>query len=657
MCVRSKAVSKKTQNPPKKSVVAETLQSLSQQASLWRDRIDQIEAGQPMNRTEWMTDFGGFLALNQNLRDAISSEDSSARWTTRRELEALVERLDGMAAVRTRYLELAHALSSGTVVHHRERTRRERLELRDAAVAELMEISAHANPPELPGPAADAWLQWACSLEDEVNDPSLVMLQKNFPRVDDFVRQLDFKTWQAGIPAAITGAPAAEAPAAPPIAAAIAQPVAAPEVPAVAKPVEEKPEPAPALKLDDRFIELPISPGGAHEAEPVVEPHVIAASTEDFFASATTLIPAASHATEPQEEALPVSFASTAFDWNPASAATPEPAIAAPAAAAMSAVESPSAVAVATESPEEALKAHRPKAKGQISFFPEEEVECFSLYLEKSKRESKEERKVRALFAISHWLNPIDQNPVSHPSCGIRAQVDYSGATDLVPSSPTEASKAIGSHSKLLMFTGGADLLRWSLTQPSNGHFDALATVRRLTLDHIRAWFHDIYKIELAEPQLNDIYRLTSGIPLLVGEMHKLIVHDADAPPSWIGFELWTTVLTNFGNRLPALAHELTHGSSTIRLTEREIEILKMMVIASDDFATPETIVAGLTTEWSDYRHPEFQPLSPADAGSVAVLERLGMLPTRDGAASSSPIQSLVPLQHDDALRQVVRYL
>ncbi|HEV2214775.1 MAG TPA: hypothetical protein VGR64_05760, partial [Terracidiphilus sp.] len=419
---------------------------------------------------------------------------------------------------------------------------------------------------------------------------------------------------------------------------------------------EEKPEPAPALKLDDRFIELPISPGGAHEAEPVVEPHVIAASTEDFFASSTTLVPPAGHAAEPHEEALPVSFASTVFDWNPAVSSTQESTAAAPAMAAMSAAEQPSAVAVATEAPEDASKAHHPRIKSQFSFFPEEEVECFSLYLEKAKRESKDERKVRALFAISHWLNPIDQNPVSHPSCGIRAQVDYSGATDLVPSSPTEASKAIGSHSKLLLFTGGADLLRWSLSQPPNGHFDALATVRRLTLDHIRVWFHDIYKIELAEPQLNDIFRLTSGIPLLVGEMHKLIVHDADAPPSWIGFELWTTVLTNFGNRLPALAHELTHGSSTIRLTEREIEILKMMVIASDDFATPESIVSGLTTEWSDYRHPEFQPLSATDAGSVALLERLGMLPSREGAGSS-PIQSLVPLQHDDALRQVVRYL
>jgi hypothetical protein len=283
-------------------------------------------------------------------------------------------------------------------------------------------------------------------------------------------------------------------------------------------------------------------------------------------------------------------------------------------------------------------------------------VECFSLYLEKSKSEPQDARKVRALFAISHWLNPIDQNPVVHPKCGIRSQVGYSGVTDMVPSSPAEASKAISTENKLLLFTGGADLLRWSLSQPPNGHFDALATVRRLSLEHIRAWFHDLYKIELAEPQLADIHRLTSGIPLLVGEMHRLVVHDGDAPPSWLGFELWTTVLTNFGNRLPAIAHELSAGSSTIRLTEREIEILKMMAIVSDDFATPESVVSGLTTDWSDYRHPEFLALSASDDESVALLQRLGMLPTREGSAST-PMQALVPLEHGDALRQVVRYL
>ncbi|HEU5350592.1 MAG TPA: hypothetical protein VFU55_03285 [Terracidiphilus sp.] len=620
----------------RKSIVAETLQNLSQKAKLWHDRIDLIEAGQPLNRAELVADFGGLMDLCQNLRDAILSEDSSAQWTTKDQLNALVVRLDGVAAARARYLDLAHALSSGTVVHHRERTRTERLQLRDAAVAELMEISAQAMPPELPGPGAEAWLHWACDLEDETNDPSLVQLQRYFPRVDDFVRQLDIKTWQVGVPAMTQ-----------PAAAATAAPAATP-APAFA------PAPAPAVQAEkssgrggkqareEKTVEMPAAP-------------VFAMPAADFRAEA----PTASVVEEIRAEAAPAMPATmdvSNFDWTPKGTPMPEPAAVGSVTTSMEAEASPSSVAVAAEAEEETPVLHRVKAKGGVSFFPDEELECFSLYLEKAKRESKDDRKVRALFAISHWLNPIDQNPVVHPKCGIRSQVDYAGATDLMPSSPAEASKAIQTHNNLLLFTGGADLLRWSLSQPPNGHFDALASVRRLSLEHIRMWFHDLYKIELAEPQLADIHRLTSGIPLLVGEMHRLIVHDADAPPAWLGFELWTTVLTNFGNRLPAIAHELSAGSSSIRLTAREIEILKMMVIVSDDFATPETVIAGMTTDWSDYRHAEFLALGQQDAESVGLLQRLGMLPTRDGS-SSTPIQALVPLEHGDALRQVVRYL
>ena len=599
----------------RKSIVAETLQDLSRQAKQWHDRIDLIEAGQPINRTELMADFGGLLEFCQNLRDAVISEDSGAKWTTKEELLALVNRLDGVAAMRARYLELAHALSSGTVVHHRERTRLERLQMRDAAVAELMEISGHAAPPELPGPAADEWLHWACGLEDEANDPQLVQLQRHFPRVDDFVRQLDIKTWQHGAPAKTEPATQART-----------------RTPAVH--VDEGSGRGSKSLRDEKLSEAASTP-------------VMATTPAEFYAASAT----ASRVEEIRAEAVQeVAGFGRKADAEIGEPATPTPV------GALEIEEPAGSVAVATEAPEEMPTRHRTAAKGEISFFPEEEVESFSLYLEKAKREPEDARKVRALFAISHWLNPIDQNPLSHPSCGIRSQVDYTGATDLVPSSPADASKAITTHNRLLLFTGGADLLRWSLSQPPNGHFDALATVRRLSLDHIRTWFHQIYKIELAEPQLADIHRLTSGIPLLVGEMHRLIVPDADAPRSWLGFELWTTVLTHFGNRLPAITHELTHGSSTIRLTEREIEILKMVVIVSDDFATPESMVSGLTDDWGEYRHPEFHALSAGDAESVALLQRLGLLPTRAGSGSA-PIQALIPLEHGDALRQVVRYL
>src|ERR1700733_6199675 len=182
----------------RRSIVSDTLQGLTEQAGRWREKIDLLEAGQRLDRDETVAELGRLLDACQNLRDAILSEDSGATWKTKPELQALVVRLDQVAEKRSRYLDLAQLLSAGTVSHRRERTKQERLRQRDAAVAELMEISAMITPPDLPGPAAEEWLNWACNLDDSSNDPDLAKLKTNFPRVDDFVRQLEIEMWQDG---------------------------------------------------------------------------------------------------------------------------------------------------------------------------------------------------------------------------------------------------------------------------------------------------------------------------------------------------------------------------------------------------------------------------------------------------------------------------
>ncbi len=177
------------------SVVAETLLSLSEQARVCHEKINLLEAGQSFNRADVLAEVGKLLDACQNLRDAILSEDNGATWTTKSELSTLVGRLDDAAAKRRRYLDLAEVLATGTISHRRERTRLERLALRDKAVAELMEVSDQPAPPELPGPVAENWLEWACSLEDDINEPELQKLKGGFPRLDDFVRQLEIDWW------------------------------------------------------------------------------------------------------------------------------------------------------------------------------------------------------------------------------------------------------------------------------------------------------------------------------------------------------------------------------------------------------------------------------------------------------------------------------
>ena len=568
----------------RRSIVSDTFQCLTDQTKRWREKIDLLEAGQRVDRDEAVADLGQLFEACQNLRDAILSEDSSATWKTKAELQSLVDRLDEIAAKRKRYLDLAQLLVAGTVLHRRERTKQERLRQRDAAVAELMEVSAQATLADLPGPEVETWLNWACSLDDSTNDPDLAKLKSSLPRVDDFVRQLEIEMWQDGR-VSIS---------------------------------EQMVDAVPAIKTEPNVsMAIPVS----EEAEQG-ETATRATAKPLIEEAATTGAVSETAIAEAKEEAEPKASVATE---------------------------------AASKTPKPARKIAATADGKKTSFFAPEETEVFKRYIEEAKAEPKALRSVRSLLGVSQWLLPSDQNPLLHASCGIRAQVGYAGSSDLLPVAPEDAASAIEAESDLLLFTGGADLLRWSIAQRADGHEDGVAAIRRLTIEQIRAWFGEIYKIELAEPQVLDMFRLTSGIPLLVGELHRLVLPNPKTPPTWLGYAIWTNVKASFERRLPVLARELRNGSPAVRLTEQEIRVLKMVAIASDD-STAETILTNLKDDWDKYHRPEIQALSAKDEPRVWLLQTLGLLPIKTGAGGG-PLKALMPVQPDDALRQIVSYL
>lgn len=576
------------------SVVVETLRSLSEQSKVCREKIDSLEAGQSFNRADVLSDVGKLLDLCQNLRDAILSEDGGASWTTKSELSALVSRLDDAAARRRRYLELAQVLAAGTISHRRERTRLERLALRDKAVAELMEISEQTAPPELPGPAAELWLEWACSLEDDANEPELHKLKSGFPRLDDFVRQLEIDWWHDE---------------------------SAPET------VPKRPTPsaaAPSAKNGSNSTHLNGNGNGKTiSKQPVIKEQPVAAAVIE--APVAEQIAPVIEQDEPEMD-LPV--------------------LSADAAATSFAEED------VVELPAESLN---PSKKGTVSFFPWEHVEQFARRIEKSNVERKDTRTIRALLAVSHWLEPRDQNPMTHAKCGIRALTGYPPTTEPVYVAPSDVTQYIAEDDGLPLLTGGADLLRWGLLQPSERNFQGVASVRRFTAEHLKAWFSEIFRIALSDKQIDDIYNLTSGIPYLVGEVHKLIIPQPDDPPTWLGLARWMEIKVQFDKQLPEYAHELKKGSPSVRLTDREISLLNMVVIVSSD-STRETIVANLSDNWEKYQHPEYRALSSRDEVSLAVLLELGLLPRRN-VTGGVPSQALMPVKQDDAIRKIAELL
>ena len=612
--------SEETKHGP--SVVAETLKSLAEQAKLCHEKIDQLEAAQSLNRGEVIAEVGKLLDLCQNLRDAVLSEDNTANWKSKSELTMLVSRMDDAAAKRRRYLELAQFLATGTISHRRERTRQERLALRDAAVAELMEISERQTPPELPGPEADGWLQWACNLEDDTNDAELQQLKSGFPRLDDFVRQLEIDWWNNGPSSAprLTAKSASKATSA----ASKAEPNGSPlgggngphKQPVVAS--ADEPTFTPVLNEEPIQLKTPAVPEPIHEAAP---------EQEVTFA-------------EPQAEAAKAGAA----EAGAAEAETAE-------------LDDFPAMPVSPNSQEEALPAESlaPSRNGKISFFSWDQVDQFTSHIERANIERKDARTVRALLAVSHWLDPKDHNPLAHSKCGIRALTGHPGTTDFEWVSPSDVMQAIAMDDGLPLLTGGADLLRWGLLQPSERNFQGIAAVRRFSREHIKAWFSDIYRIALSDKQIDDIYTLTSGIPLLVSEIHKLIIPTPEDPPTWLGLARWIEIKGLYEKQVAVVAHELKKGTPAVRLTDREISLLNMIVTVSAD-STQETIVSNLSQNWEKYQHPEYRPFSSRDEVSLAVLLELGLLPKRN-VIGVEPSRTLVPLKHDDGIRHIVEHL
>ena len=584
-----------------RSIVSDTLQCLTDQAKLCREKIDLLEAGQQLSRSEVVGDLSKLLDLCQNLRDAIASEDSAATWNSKDELHSLVSRLDETAAKRRRYLDLAQLLASGTVLHRRERTRQERLAQRDAAVAELMEISSLPSFPHLPGPVVDQWLKWALSLEDGSNAPDLLNLKSNFPRLDDFVRPMEIEQWQDG------GSLGSVEISNPPTAVVEVTPVIAAADYDVAPEPVATPEPSSQISLGET------------------------ASEEEAFDEHVEQAVSAPSATDVEEPSAELDEPSSSI----ATAQLP--------------------IVVAEEEQISVSETPLSDDSERLSFFSAHEIEAFARSIAEAKSDPNAPRKVRALLAVSHWLLPRDQNPVLNSECGIRAQLNDASTDEVVIAAPEDAARIIDTADGLPLLAGGADLLRWGLTQYAGHAHKSIASVRRFSIEKLKQWFGELYKIQLADQQFHDIYMLTSGIPLLVGEMHRLIIPHPEVPPAWLGHARWIEIKTSYGFRLAALAQEMRDGAPAVRLRRREIAVLKMVNIASND-STPETIASNLSEFWHQYNRPELDPLSVADEASVELLQNLGLLPMRT-EPGLSPIKALLPLASNDALRQFVRYL
>jgi len=173
-----------------------THESMDNSLALFSASLEKLKAAQSVDIEEVTEQFKTAAEAARNLRSLVAAELPAATWQSRQEFDALVTRIHGMLAARSRLLSLATVLEGGRIVHRRALRVAQINELREQAIIELHSLAQPgAELPTLPGPAADQWIEWACGLKEPEDAESLQTLRDGFANLDTFVANLEPDMW------------------------------------------------------------------------------------------------------------------------------------------------------------------------------------------------------------------------------------------------------------------------------------------------------------------------------------------------------------------------------------------------------------------------------------------------------------------------------
>jgi hypothetical protein len=147
-----------------------------------------------------------------------------------------------------------------------------------------------------------------------------------------------------------------------------------------------------------------------------------------------------------------------------------------------------------------------------------------------------------------------------------------------------------------LILVGGIDLLRVArlYDQSDDGKPVEFVTIGTMPEASLEWWFEGSRALHFKSPDaISAITRATGGVPLLVGALDQLLTQPLASDVSHLELQ---TALEQLENDLPAIAQSLVNGSSSIKLTSREIELLKMVHRVGEDVDNFD-----LQSEFADY--------------------------------------------------------
>ena len=178
-----------------------TINALNDSLTALHGSLGKIKAAKSVDVGEVIDQLKTAAESSRNLRALVLAELPEASWQNREELDAIVEEISRRIEARNleqrrfRLNGLAAQLERGTIVHRRTVRLNQLQQLRDQAVKELRAQAAQASPPTVPGPESDEWIDWACKLKEPEDSDSLQSLRNGFPRLDEFVANLEPDMW------------------------------------------------------------------------------------------------------------------------------------------------------------------------------------------------------------------------------------------------------------------------------------------------------------------------------------------------------------------------------------------------------------------------------------------------------------------------------
>jgi hypothetical protein len=206
-----------------------------------------------------------------------------------------------------------------------------------------------------------------------------------------------------------------------------------------------------------------------------------------------------------------------------------------------------------------------------------------------------------------------------------------------------------------LLCIGGAELARTAATRQSSYGDVELVRTGRMTEDQIAMWIQRKRAAEFtaqATDHMRDIVLRTGGIPILFSAVDRWLVDEAPTAPTLdeqdvarLHKRLEQAVLDVRGQLLP--------GGGSEALTEREFDLVRLVVAACDDHG--DDFREALQGELVEIPGSPtiVKALDPADHASLRMLLALGLLP-REPLGAGSALAEVGRVSAHDPIRTVL---